>query len=162
MTHILTAQHRRLNWSEWGSPQGQPFIFCTGAGMAGALPFGDETAQALGLRIISVDRPGLGGSDHDPAKSFDSWCADIRALLAHIGAEKAHSIGFSQGAPFAFALGAAGLAHTVSLVSGQDELSDAAIFALLPEPVAAMVQRAKTEPEILEAEIAAGATAEWL
>ncbi|TXL69866.1 alpha/beta hydrolase [Vineibacter terrae] len=162
MGSIKTADGRNLAWSEWGDPQARPVIFCPGAGMAGSLPFGQGVAARLRLRVISVDRPGLGGSDPDLDKSFDSWSRDIRALLAHLDAPPAPAIGFSQGAPFALALGAAGVADCVSLVSGQDELSHPAIHGLLPEPVAVMVRRAATDPLGLEAEIAATATADWL
>ena len=162
MKTVHTAQNRPISWHEWGAPQSRPVIICPGAGMAGALPFGEDHARQSDLHMISVDRAGLGNSAPDTAKSFASWCDDIRTILAHIGAETADVIGFSQGAPFALALGASNLARTVSVVSGQDELCHPAIFSLLPEPVAAMVQRAQSDPEKLETEMAEFATADWL
>lgn len=162
MKTIHTAQNRPVSWHEWGAPHGRTVIICPGAGMAGALPFGEDRARQSDLRMISVDRAGLGNSAPDTTKSFTSWCDDIRTILAHIGTETADIIGFSQGAPFALALGAANIARTVSIVSGQDELSHPDIFSFLPEPVAAMVLQARSDAEKLEAEMTAFATADWL
>ncbi len=162
MSTINISPNRQLAWSEWGAPQGKPVIMCNGAGMAGSLPFGEEAAKQLGLRLICVDRPGLGRSSPDPEKSFASWAQDVRALLAHFHAPSAYALGFSQGAPFALALADAGLVEKLALVSGQDELAYPSILSLLPEPVAAMVQRAGTEPQLQENEIALHANADWL
>ncbi len=163
VSHTLTlSDGRRLGWHEWGAPAGRIVIFCSGAGMAGAIPFGGAAAERLGLRIVAVDRAGLGASDADPEKSFRSWSADVAALLAYLGEDNALAMGFSQGAPFALALADAGAAKAVALVSGQDELSAPEVLSQLPEPVANMVQLAKDDPARLEADIAASATAEWL
>lgn len=153
---------RRLAWSDWGDPAGRVVLMCPGAGMAGALPFGAEDATRLGLRLVSVDRPGLGGSDPDAGRDFATWTRDIRALLDRIADKPALALGFSQGAPFALALAAAGVVAAVSVVSGQDELAHPAILPRLPEPVAGMVRRAAAAPATLEAEIAATATPDWL
>lgn len=162
MKQILLGDGRRLSWHEWGAESGSEVIFCPGAGIAGPLPFGKDVAASLGLRILSVDRPGLGWSDRDPKKNFASWVEDIRQLLAALGRDAIPVIAFSQGAPFAFALAASGLASQVSIVAGQDELADPRILAFLPEPVAQFVQRAISEPDVLEAEVVASASAEWL
>jgi pimeloyl-ACP methyl ester carboxylesterase len=162
MKDIALRDGRRLAWHEWGAEGGSNILFCPGAGMAGPLPFGEEAATAMGLRILSVDRPGLGWSDSDPAKSFDSWVSDIRQLLAALNQAAVPVISFSQGAPFAYALAAAGLANQLSIVAGQDELADPRVMANLPEPVAQFVGRAGREPNDLESEIMASASADWL
>ncbi|MFC5585240.1 alpha/beta fold hydrolase [Nitratireductor kimnyeongensis] len=153
---------RRLGWHEWGAENGKAVIFCPGAGMAGAIPFGEDAARRMGLRILSVDRAGLGASDANTEKSFASWSGDIASLLQHLEDDAAFAIGFSQGAPFALALADVGLVKAVSVVSGQDELAAPEMFSRLPEPVASMVQIAKDDPERLEADIAAMASADWL
>lgn len=162
MNLFKLPDRRNLAWHEWGAPRGRTLVFCPGAGMAGALLFGERQALQLGIRIISVDRPGLGGSDPDPGKTLSSWAADIRQLLDHLDAAPAAALGFSQGAPFAFALAAGGVAHSVTIVSGQDELAFPSIIAQLPEAVVRMVRRADSDMAAMQAELAAGATAEWL
>ncbi|KZK75669.1 Alpha/beta hydrolase family protein [Pseudovibrio sp. Ad46] len=153
---------RALAWSEWGDADGRPVILCQGAGMASAISFGEQIAKDLGLRVLSVDRPGLGKSGADPEKNFESWAEDIKELLDFVKADQAFAIGFSQGAPFALALAASGLVDGVAVVSGQDELAFPGMFAKLPDELKGMVSLACDDPDRLEADIAGMATAEWL
>jgi pimeloyl-ACP methyl ester carboxylesterase len=162
MKNTTLRDGRRLAWHDWGSERGTPVVVCPGAGMAGPLPFGARAAEAMGLRCISVDRPGLGWSDPHPAKRFDSWTDDVRQLLLALGQVAVPVVGFSQGAPFALALAAAGLATRVAIVAGQDELAHPEVLAKLPEPVARFTRRALEEPRVLEAELAATTTEQWL
>ncbi|KZK99850.1 MULTISPECIES: alpha/beta hydrolase [unclassified Pseudovibrio] len=159
---IILPGDRALAWSEWGDAEGLPVIVCQGAGMASAIPFGEQTAKDLGLRVLSVDRPGLGKSGADPEKNFESWAEDIKELLDFVKADQAFAIGFSQGAPFALALAASGLVDGVAIVSGQDELASPGMFAKLPDELKGMVSLACDDPDRLEADIAGMATAEWL
>jgi pimeloyl-ACP methyl ester carboxylesterase len=78
---LVLPDGRRLAWSEWGPADGAPVVFCTGAGMSGALGFGADSLAPLGLRLIAPDRPGLGASDPDPSKTLTRVAADIAALL---------------------------------------------------------------------------------
>ncbi|MBD1909329.1 MULTISPECIES: hypothetical protein [unclassified Leptolyngbya] len=59
-TFIRLQDSRKLAWSEGGSVNGTPVLCCTGAGMSGSLGFGIRHLPALGLRLIAIDRPGLG------------------------------------------------------------------------------------------------------
>lgn len=162
MFEFKTTTGRKLAWSEWGARDGRVVVFCLGAGMAGALPFGSDAAERLSLRIISVDRPGLGGSDEHCEKNFESWAKDIAELLKSFGCDTAPVIGFSQGAVFALALGAHGVASSVTAVSGTDELAYPEVKALLSEQISGFVQYAENDPAGLEREIAGSASAEWL
>lgn len=162
MFEFKTTTGRKLAWSEWGARDGRVVVFCPGAGMAGALPFGSDAAERLSLRIISVDRPGLGGSDEHREKNFESWAKDIAELLKSFGCDTAPVIGFSQGAVFALALGAHGVASSVTAVSGTDELAYPEVKALLSEQISGFVQYAENDPAGLEREIAGSASAEWL
>ncbi|KZK96787.1 alpha/beta hydrolase [Pseudovibrio sp. Ad26] len=159
---IILPGDRALAWSEWGDAEGLPVIVCQGAGMASAIPFGEQTAKDLGLRVLSVDRPGLGKSGADPEKNFESWAEDIKELLDFVKADQAFAIGFSQGAPFALALAASGLVDGVAIVSGQDELAFPDMFAKLPDELKGMVSLACDDPDRLEADITGMATADWL
>lgn len=72
MNSLKLTDGRQLAWCEWGAVDGRVVIFCLGAGMAGRFTFGEKDAEELNLRIISVDRAGLGGSAADPQKNFVS------------------------------------------------------------------------------------------
>lgn len=156
------ADGRRFAWSEWGPTDGIPVLFCTGAGMSGWLGFGSDCLADLGLRLIAFDRPGLGRSDPHPTKTLDSWVADVREWMAAQQCLRGLAVGFSQGAPFAFALAAAGLVQAIAIVSGQDELSHAAVRSGLNPEVAGMVAVVQQDPVGFAQQFDQMATAEGL
>ena len=141
---------RALAWSEWGAPDGLPVLFCTGAAMSGSLGFGWDAVRSLGLRLVAIDRPGLGSSDPHPAKTLLTWVDDIRELAGAQSWREAGAVGFSQGAPFALALAAQGVVRAAALVSGQDELAHPSVSPLLNAEVAAMVRSARDAAEVFE------------
>jgi pimeloyl-ACP methyl ester carboxylesterase len=151
---------RTLAWSEWGPPDGATVLFCTGAGMSGSLGFGADALPELGVRLVGLDRPGLGRSSPDPGRTLATWADDVAAVFG--GGAGLRAVGFSQGAPFALALAARGLVRAVSLVSGQDDLGHPALQPLLPDQVAGMVRLARADPDRLAADVAAAASADWL
>jgi pimeloyl-ACP methyl ester carboxylesterase len=151
---------RVLAWSGWGSQHDRPVFFCTGAGMSGSLGFGLPALRGLGLRLLGIDRPGLGRSSPHPGKSFATWVDDVAHLAERRGLHDGIAVGFSQGAPFALALAGAGLVRAVAVVSGQDEL--ATVRDLLDPQVAAMLAAAETDPDGFERTVARTAGAEWL
>lgn len=156
------ASGRRLAWSEWGPVEGAPVLLCTGAGMSGALGVGGGVADDLGIRLIGIDRPGLGHSDPDPNKSFESWVSDVAALIRGLGLRRPRALGVSQGAPFALALGAAEIVAAVSVVTGQDELAHPEVRPMLAPEVSILVTAAELDPAGFEGHIAATASAGWL
>lgn len=145
---------RRIGWTEWGARDGTPVLYCTGAGMAGSFGFGADAARELGVRLVCVDRAGLGRSQPDPAKSFATWTADVAAALHAAGVVAPPVVGFSQGAPFAAALAGAGVASRLAIVAGTDELVHPAIRARLVPDVAAMVRDIEADPAGFEAAFA--------
>lgn len=153
---------RVLSAWAWGPADGRAVLFCPGAGMSGALGFGHEVLASSGRQLVAVDRPGLGGSDPDPGKTLASVAADIAALVAAEGLSRPVAVGFSQSAPFALALAAAGIVERVALVSGQDDFGDPDIAARLDPQVGGMVAAARADPAGFEAQVAATATADWL
>jgi pimeloyl-ACP methyl ester carboxylesterase len=153
---------RLVAWSEWGPLSGRPVIFCTGAGMGGSFGFGTDVLGALGLRLLAVDRPGLGRSTADPDRTLTSWSADIELLAASRGFQRPAAVGFSQGAPFALALAARQVVDAVAVVAGQDELAHPKVRDTLAPEVAALVDAVRADPEGVEREFAARATADGL
>lgn len=130
---------RRLAWSEWGPIDGIPVLFCTGAGMSSWLGFGTNDLAELSLKLIAIDRPGLGLSDPHPSKTLASWAHDIQELIQTDALHPVLAVGFSQGAPFAFALAGQGLVAAIAIVSGQDDLAYPQLKPLLHPDVANMV-----------------------
>jgi pimeloyl-ACP methyl ester carboxylesterase len=154
---------RVLAWSEWGPTEGLPVLFCTGAAMSGSLGFGANELAALGLKLLAIDRPGLGASDTHPGKTLASWVEDTRQLLSALGSTRdVTAVGFSQGAPFALALAGRELVKAVAIVSGQDDLAWPALAPRLHPDVAAMVRAARRDPQGFEQSFAGMATADGL
>lgn len=137
---------RRLAWSEWGPVDGIPVLFCPGAGMSGWLGFGASALPSLGLKLIAIDRPGLGLSDPHPNKTLSSWVDDTREFIETHALHHVLAVGFSQGAPFAFALAGQGLVEAIAIVSGQDELAHPRVRPLLHPDVAGMIAAVQQDP----------------
>ncbi len=66
-----------------------------------------ENTEALsakaGARVIAVDRPGYGLSDHQPDPSYLFWPRLIRDLADHLQLREFAILGFSSGGPCAMA-----------------------------------------------------------
>lgn len=159
---IRLRDGRGLAWSEWGPEDGVPVLFCPGAAMSGWLAFGAGELEALGLRMLALDRPGLGRSDPHPEKTLRSWVDDVGELVRAAGLESPLAVGFSQGAPFALALAGPPLVRAVAVVSGQDQLGHPRIRPLLHPEVAGMVEAAERDPAGFERHFAGFATARGL
>jgi pimeloyl-ACP methyl ester carboxylesterase len=101
---ITLPDGRRLKWHEFGDPGGSPVIYTAGtpvSGLGGSSY--DETARAAGLRWISPDKPGYGGSDYQRKRSLISWADDLAALAGHLGLDRYALAGESGGGPFTLA-----------------------------------------------------------
>jgi pimeloyl-ACP methyl ester carboxylesterase len=140
------APRRQLAWSEWGPVDGVPVLFSPGAATSGSLGFATAAVDRLGVRLIAIDRPGLGRSDPAPSRTLLDMAADLRAL----GFDRPAIVGFSQGAPLALACAAAEVVSAVAVVSGTDELAGP-VRGMLPPEVQGMVNLAETDPPAAEA-----------
>jgi pimeloyl-ACP methyl ester carboxylesterase len=86
--------------------QGEPVLFIHGAIWADFLrPLGEQPAFS-GFRRISYHRRGYGDSGGPADGRFDTHAADIVALLDHLGVDRAHLVGHSEGAMIALVLAA--------------------------------------------------------
>ncbi|GAA4019651.1 alpha/beta hydrolase [Allokutzneria multivorans] len=141
---------RALGWAEWGPSDGRPVLLCPGAATSRRLGFGTDSLPAMNVRLISVDRPGLGASDPQPGRSLTSWADNIAHLLKARSLGVPAVVGFSQGAPFALACAAAGLVRAVALVSAGDELANPIFADRLVPDVRRMVDLAVNDPGAAE------------
>jgi pimeloyl-ACP methyl ester carboxylesterase len=101
---ITLPDGRRLRWHEFGDPDGSPVIYTAGTPVSGlGAAWYDEAARASGLRWISPDKPGYGGSDYHRERSLTSWADDLAALAGHLGLDRFALAGESGGGPFTLA-----------------------------------------------------------
>lgn len=148
---VALPDGRALAWAEWGPAGGRPVLLCPGAATSRALGFGAAAAARLGLRVVSVDRPGLGGSSPAPGRTLASFAEDLAALCRARALGRPAVVGCSQGAPFALACAAAGVASAALVVSGTDELAHPALRPRLAPDVARLVDLAAADPAAAEA-----------
>jgi pimeloyl-ACP methyl ester carboxylesterase len=95
---------RRLGYAESGTPAGAAVFFFHGLGTSRVICPPDEApALALGVRLIAVDRPGIGISDPQPGRRLLDWPLDVAQLADQLGIERFSVIGWSGGGPYAAA-----------------------------------------------------------
>ena len=65
--------------------------------------FRSESARALGIRIISPDRPGISGSSMRPDRKLSDWPSLVEQLVDHLKIGEFRILAISGGAPYAYA-----------------------------------------------------------
>jgi pimeloyl-ACP methyl ester carboxylesterase len=91
---------RTLGFAEYGDSQGKP-IFEFHGNPSSRLGSGlfDETAKRMEIRVIGIDRPGMGLSDYKPQRKLLDWPDDVIELADALGFEQFPIIGGSGGVP---------------------------------------------------------------
>jgi pimeloyl-ACP methyl ester carboxylesterase len=104
---ILLKDGRRLAYAEYGDPHGRPvFLFHGIPGSRIFRPPLDELTARRKVRLITVDRPGYGGSDFLPGRRIRDWPADVAALADVLGLARFAVCSHSAGGPYALACAA--------------------------------------------------------
>ena len=96
---------RRLGFAEFGPPEGRPIVWLHGTpGGRRQIPQSARfAAEALGLRIVGIDRPGIGSSTPHRYGSVLDFVTDLTTVCDHLGFERFAVIGLSGGGPYALA-----------------------------------------------------------
>lgn len=105
MNEVTLADGRILAWHGFGDADGLPVLFFPGSsssGLAGRAL--DAAAAEAGIRLIAIDRPGLGHSDPAPARALVDVPDDIAELLDALALERAGVMGHSAGGATALAV----------------------------------------------------------
>jgi pimeloyl-ACP methyl ester carboxylesterase len=124
---------RWLGYAEHGAPDGRPVLFFHGLGTTRVICPPDEAARELGIRLIALDRPGIGLSDRRPGRRLLDWPSDVAELADWLGLDSFSVVGWSGGGPYGLACGH-GLRErvaSVTLVSAPAPLAGAADAAYL-------------------------------
>lgn len=106
---VAVRDGRRLSYAEFGRPTGETFVWMHGTpGARRQIPFDARAfADANGLRIIGIDRPGIGSSTPHLYPNILDWTQDLEILADTLGIEEFRVIGLSGGGPYTLAAGAA-------------------------------------------------------
>jgi pimeloyl-ACP methyl ester carboxylesterase len=118
-----TPDGRTLAIEEAGDPNGHPVLVHEGTPNSRHLyPPSAIDAAVRGLRLISYDRPGYGGSTPQPGRTVADCAADVRAICAELGIGRLAMWGISGGGPHVLAC-AALLPDLVSAVASLASLA---------------------------------------
>ncbi len=101
---VVLADGRQLAYIECGAPAGETVFHFHGhpGSRLEALMASDAAARA-GVRLIGVDRPGMGRSDFKPRRQLLEWADDVVALADELAIDKFGVEGTSGGGPYAAA-----------------------------------------------------------
>ena len=114
---------RRLGYDERGGSNGKPIFYFHGSPssrLESALYLREDLLESMDIRLIAVDRPGLGLSDFQLNRRILDWPEDIAALADHLMVERFAVLAYSLGGPYGLACAFAipqRLTH-VGIVSG--------------------------------------------
>ncbi len=106
-TQIATPDGRSLDLYVGGPADGETLLFYNGTPSSGLLSAAQVRIGAeRGLRTVSWSRPGYGSSTRQPGRNVAAVVPDTVTVMDHIGAERAHAIGWSGGGPHVLAVAA--------------------------------------------------------
>ncbi len=102
---IHLGDGRRLGYAEFGDPGGPLVLWFHGSPGARRQipPAGRAAATRLGLRLVCVERPGVGDSTDYAYPKLCDWAVDVAAVADHFGQDRFMVVGLSGGGPYALA-----------------------------------------------------------
>ena len=104
---VTLPDGRSVAVATYGDRTGRPVIFCHGAPVSrignDAL---DEPARVRNVRVLCLDRPGIGRTDPGAMTTVADVVADVGAVADLLGLGRFEVIGYSCGGPYALACAA--------------------------------------------------------
>jgi pimeloyl-ACP methyl ester carboxylesterase len=106
---VSVGDGRRLGFASFGTPHGRVVFWLHGTpGARRQIPIEARAyAEQHDLRIIGIDRPGIGWSTAHVYDDVLGWTEDLALVADTLGVEDFHTIGLSGGGPYALAAAAA-------------------------------------------------------
>lgn len=123
VVHVSTVDGRNLACLEVGDPDG-PLVIHNHGGPSSRLEVRllAESAARNRIRLVGVDRPGMGRSSPQMARTYSGWADDLVAVADALGHRRFGVTGWSEGGPWALAAAAyidpARLRHVSSIAPG--------------------------------------------
>jgi pimeloyl-ACP methyl ester carboxylesterase len=98
-------RRRRLGYAEYGPVTGRPVIWFHGTPGARRQisPHARDVAHERGVRLIALERPGIGDSTPHVYGTFVEWAADVEMFCDALGLARVGIAGLSGGGPYALA-----------------------------------------------------------
>jgi pimeloyl-ACP methyl ester carboxylesterase len=120
---VTTRDGRNLSYLEVGNPHG-PLVIHNHGGPSSRLEarLFAKAASKHRLRFVCVDRPGMGQSSPQAARTYSGWADDLTTIADALGHREFGVTGWSEGGPWALAAAAyidpARLRHVTNIAGG--------------------------------------------
>ena len=99
---VILPDGRLLGFDDVGDPDGTPLLYFHGFGSTRLIRHPDDSIAArLGIRLLAVDRPGIGLSTSRPGRALLDFSADVAHLADTIGLDRFGVVAWSGGGPYA-------------------------------------------------------------
>ena len=107
--NIAVGVNRQLGFAEFGDPQGRVIFWLHGTpGARRQIPVEARLySEANGIRLIGVDRPGIGSSTPHEYQRVIDFADDLHTIADTLGIDKMEIIGLSGGGPYTLGCAAA-------------------------------------------------------
>jgi pimeloyl-ACP methyl ester carboxylesterase len=104
---VALSDGRLLAYTDLGVPRSPVVMYFHGAPTTRLdLTIFEDAFAERGVRVVSADRPGYGGSSPQPGRRLEDWPSDVAALAGHLGVERFAVTALSSGGPYAVACAA--------------------------------------------------------
>lgn len=120
--------NRQLGYAFYGPDNGQPVLYFHGTPSSRLEPLVsyacgldlDTLLTQNNIRLIAVDRPGIGLSSFDINRTYISFARDVFQLLQHLHIDACKVMCWSGGGPYALAMAHQypGIIKSVSVIAG--------------------------------------------
>ncbi len=100
---IILKDNRTISYAEYGNPHGKPIFLFHGIPGSRIFRSSDEITSEIGVRLITVDRPGYGLSTFQPNRHIADWPHDVGLLADSLNLGSFAVAGHSGGGPYAAA-----------------------------------------------------------
>ncbi|MDR3660964.1 MAG: alpha/beta hydrolase [Mycobacterium sp.] len=107
--NIAVGEGRQIGFAEFGNPRGRAVFWLHGTpGARRQIPAEARSfAARKNIRLIGVDRPGIGSSTPHQYENVLGFTDDLRTIADTLGIDKFAVIGLSGGGPYTLACAAA-------------------------------------------------------
>lgn len=118
---IKLGNGRKMCYALYGPAHGNPVLYFHGTPSSRheillLNDFGIDAEALLeqaNVRLIAIDRPGMGLSTYDPRSTIVSFAHDAKKVLAHLSVDQCPVLCWSGGGPYALAM-----AHEFPFITG--------------------------------------------
>ncbi|MEB2285629.1 MAG: hypothetical protein B6D46_08725 [Polyangiaceae bacterium UTPRO1] len=99
---LRLADGRAVGVAEYGDPSGRPILWFHGTpgGRRQVPPAAVAAARARGIRLIGIERPGIGDSTPHLHRSVLEWADDVNDVVDQLGIGNFALVGLSGGGPY--------------------------------------------------------------